>query len=195
MLKGITRLFVLVGVLSIIGLAIACANGDAPRFQSTPVTTGGESSSNRSSESTPTSTSATESDSIPLQPVIRLHYGGQVYDGVQGNFCWPTEPGVSRCAVEGPFPWQDMDVPAIPVTAGDSINVVIEADERPQKLRVAIFGEASKHASDAAMRVVELDPGLEAPLAVDLPASVYNLRITGQWGVGDQSYKFRLKVE
>ena len=107
----------------------------------------------------------------------------------------PPGPGVARCEGEGPFPWQERDVPAIPGTAGDSINVVIEADERPQKLRVAIFGDASKHASDAAMRVVELDPGLEAPLAVDLPASVYNLRITGQWEVGEQSYKFRLKVE
>ena len=81
------------------------------------------------------------------------------------------------------------------MTVGDSIIVEVEADDRPQKLRAAIFAEASEHASDTAVQVVELDTGLTAPLAVDLPAGVYNMRITGQWGVGDQAYKFRLKVE
>ena len=147
------------------------------------------------SEITPTQSSAMEPDAVPLRPVIRLHYGGQVYDGVPGNACWPVEPGVSLCADEGPFTWRDLDLSAIPVTAGDSIIVEIEADNKPQKLRAAIFAEASEHASDTAVQVVELDPGLKAPLAVDLTAGVYNVRITGQWGVGDQAYKFRLKVE
>ena len=105
------------------------------------------------------------------------------------------EPGVSLCADEGPFPWQDLDLSAMPVKAEDSIIVEIEADERPQELQAAIFVEASVHASDTAVQIVELDPGLKAPLAVDLPAGVYNMRITGQWMVGDQAYKFRLKVE
>ena len=52
LLKRNTRFFVLVGVLLLVGLAIACTN------------------------------EATEPDSVPLQPVIRLHYGGKVYDGV-----------------------------------------------------------------------------------------------------------------
>ncbi len=158
------------------GLAIACTNEDAPQSQSTPVST-------------------EKILAQPLQPVIRLHYGGQVYDGVPGNFCWPVEPGVSLCAVEGPFPWQDLDVSAMLVTAGDSIIVEIEADDIPQKLRTAIFEEASDHASDPALQVVELNPGLNSPLAVDLPAGVYNMRITGQWEVGDRAYKFRMKVE
>ena len=81
------------------------------------------------------------------------------------------------------------------MTAGDSIDVEVEADDRPQKLRAAIFKEASEHASDTAVQVVELDPGLEAQLVVDLPAGVYNMRITGQWRAGDQAYKFRLEVE
>ena len=131
----------------------------------------------------------------PPQPVIRLHYGGQVYDGVPGNFCWPVAPGGSLCGDEGPFPWQDLDLSTMPVTAGDSIIVEIEADDRPQKLQARIFAEASDHASDTAVQVVELDPGLKAPLAVDLPSGVYNMRIIGQWGVGDQAYKFRMKVE
>ena len=62
------------------------------------------------------------------------------------------------------FPWEDFDVSAIPVTVGDGIIVEIEADDRPQKLRVAIFAP-SEHASDTAAQVVELDPGLKAPLA------------------------------
>ena len=169
LLKGNTRFFVLVGVLLLIGLAIACTNDDAPRSQSTPVST-------------------EKNLSQPLQPVIRLHYGGQVYDGVPGNFCWPVEPGAflsgasSTCGVETAFPWRDLDLSAMPVTAGDSIIVEIEADDRPQELRAAIFEEAPEHASDTAVQVVELAPGLKAPLAVDLPAGVYNMRITGRWG-------------
>ena len=162
LLKRNTGFFLLVGVLLLVGLAIACTNDDPPR-----------------------------------RPVIHLHYGGQVYDGVPGNFCWPSEPGVSLCGVEKAFPWRDLDLSAIHVTAGDSIIVEIEADDRPQELRAAIFAEASEHASDTAAQVVELDPGLRAPLAVDLPAGVYNMRITGQClplRVGDQAYKFRMKV-
>ena len=193
--KRNNRFFVLVGVLLLVGLAIACTNDDATRSQSTSVSTDGVISSGTTSEITPSQTTATEPDSGPQQPVIRLLYRGQVYDGVPGNFCWPVEPGVSLCGVEGPFPWQDLDLSAMPVMAGDSLIVEIEADDRPQKLRAAIFAEASEHASDTAVQVVELDPGLKAPLAVDLPAGVYNMRITGQWGVGDQAYKFRIQVE
>ena len=131
----------------------------------------------------------------PLQPVIRLRFGGQIYDGVLGNFCWPVEPGVSLCGDEGPFPWQDLVLSAIPVTVGDSIIVEIETDDRPQTLRVAIFDEASQHASDTAAQVMELDPVLKTPLAVDLPAGVYNMRVSGHWEAGDQAYKFRMKVE
>ena len=183
-----TRFFVLVGVLLLVSLAIACTNDDARRSQSTLV-------SGTTSEITPAQTSAAEPDSVPLKPVIRLRYGGQVYDGVPGNACWPVKPGVSVCADEGPFPWQDLDLSTMPVTAGDSIIVEIEADDRPQKLRAAVFSEPSEYASDGAVQVVELDPGLKARLAVDLPSGVYNMRITGQWEVGDQAYKFRLKVE
>ena len=219
LLKRNTRFFVLVGVLLLVGLAIACTNDDAPRSQSTPVATDGVISSGTTSGITPPQTGASEPDSLStvvsttnnpteivsktteknlaqlLQPVIRLHYGGRALTGVPGNFCWPVEPGVSLCGDEGPFPWQDLELSAIAVTAGDSIIVEIEADDRPQKLQAAIFAEASEHASDTAMQIVELDPGLEAPLAVNLPAGVYNMRITGHWGVGDQAYKFRMKVE
>ena len=81
------------------------------------------------------------------------------------------------------------------MTAGDSIIVEVEADDRPQKLRAAIFAEASEHASDTAVQVVELNPALKTPLPVDLPVGMYNMRIAGQWAVGDQAYKFRIKVE
>ena len=179
----------LMAALVITGLACG-----GPTATPTP-TLSAATASHTASNITPTQSSATEPDSVSPQPVIRLHYGGQVYDGVPGNFCWPVEPGVSLCADEGPFPWQDIDLSAMSVAAGDSIIVEIEAEDRPQKLQAAIFAEASEHASDAAVQVVELDPGLKTPLAVGLPAGVYNMRITGVWGVGDQAYKFRLKVE
>ena len=194
------KFLILISLMAALAItALACGEPEATPIATPmptlPAATASPTTSPTASEITPTQTSATEPDSVPLRPVIRLHYGGQIYDGVPGNFCWPVEPGVSLCAVEGPFPWQGLDLTAISVTAGDSIIVEIEADDRPQKLRAAIFTEASEHASDTAVRVVELDSGLTAPLVVDLPAGVYNMRITGQWGAGDQAYKFRLKLE
>ena len=188
LLKRNTGFFVLVGVLLLVGLAIACTNNDAPRPKSTLLSTNGVTSSGTISEITPTQTSATE-PAVPtvvstpdtpteimsktteknlaqhLRPVIRLHYGGQVYDGVSGNSCWPVEPGASLCADEGPFPWRAFALSAVHVAAGESIIVEIEGDDRPQKLRAAIFDEASEHASDTAVLVVELEPGFIAPLA------------------------------
>ena len=218
-LKRNIRFFAIVGVLLVVVLATACTYNDAPRSQSTPVSIDVVISSGTTSEITPTQTSATEPDFVsvvvstpdtpteimsktteknlvqPLRPVIRLHYGGQVYDGVPGNSCWPVEPGASLCADEGPLPWRAFDLSAVHVAAGDSIIVEIEGDDRPQKLRAAIFAEASQHASDTAVLVVELDPGFTAQLVVDVPAGVYNMRITGQWEVGDQAYKFQMKVD
>ena len=189
----ILTLISLMAALLITGLA--CGGSTATPIATSTLNFSVATASPTASEITPTQASATDLDSVPPQPVIRLHYRGQVYDGVPGNFCWPVEPGGSLCADEGPFPWQDLDLSAMTVTAGDSIIVEIEADDGPQKLLVAIFAEASEHASDAAVQVVELDPGLKTPLAVDLPAGVYNMRVTGQWRVGDQAYKFRLNVK
>ena len=59
-----TRFFVLVGVLLLVGLAIACTNDDVPRSQSTPVATDGLISSGTTSEITPAQTSTTEPDSL-----------------------------------------------------------------------------------------------------------------------------------
>jgi len=143
---------------------------------------------------TPTATSA--SIPLPQQPVIHLRYGGQVYDGVQGNSCWPLEKEISLCQDEGPFPWEVLDtVIPVPVAAGDSIIVEIEADDRPQRLLASIFEETSQHASDAAVQVIELEPNLTASLTIDLPVGVYNIRITGLWAVGDQAYKFKMEVK
>ena len=183
----------LMAALVITGLA--CGGPPATPIATPTPTLLAATASPTASEIIPTQPSATDPDSVPSRPVMRLHFGGHVYDGVPGNSCWPVEPGVSVCGDEGPFPWQDLDLSAMTVTAGASIIVEIEADDSPQKLRVAIFAEASEHASDAAVQVVELDPGLKTPLAVDLPAGVYNMRITGQWRVGDQAYKFRLDVK
>ena len=182
----------LMAALVITGLA--CGASTATPIATTTPTSSVATVSPTASEITPTQTSATDPFPVPSRPVMRLHFGGQFYDGVPGNSCWPVEPGVSLCADEGPFPWQDLNLSAIPVTAGDTMIVEIEADDSPQKLRVAIFAEASEHASDAAVQVIELDPGLKTTLAVDLSAGVYNMRITGQWVIGDQAYKFQLNV-
>ena len=190
------KILILIAMMAALVITgFACGGSTATPIATHTPTLLAATASPTASEITPTQTSATDPDSVPQRPVIRLHYGGQFYDGVPGNFCWPVEPGVSLCADEGPFPWQDLDLSAMPVTAGDSITVEIKADDRPQKLRAAIFEEALEHASDTAVQVVELDPGPKTLLAVDLPAGVYNMRITGQWEIGDQAYKFRLNVK
>jgi hypothetical protein len=132
---------------------------------------------------------------VPPLPVIHLHHGGQVYDGKEGNRCWPVETGVSLCADEPQFPWKVLDTALpVPVATGDSITVEVEADGRPDSLQVAIYNATAEQASDVWRQVIELEPKLEVPFRVDLPEGTYFIRISGHWAVGDAAYKFKLAV-
>ena len=143
-------------------------------------------------------TSSPMSSSLPQRPLIRLRHDGQVYSGVAGTSCWPVDaarPGDRLCADEGPFPWEVLDTAtAVPVSMGDSVIVVIDADDRPNGLKVAIFDSDSTAASAAAALVIDLEAGFTAPFTVDLPSGTYYIRISGQWDDGDIAYKFKMAV-
>jgi len=65
---------------------------------------------------------------------------------------------------------------------------------RPEDETVAIYDNASKAPSDPPAQVIKLETGFTAPFAVDVPAGIYYLRISGQWDDGDISYKFKMVV-
>ncbi len=145
---------------------------------------------------------------VPQRPLIRLRHDEQVYSGVAGNSCWPVETGVSVCGVEGPLPWEIVDVAtgescpsgaswcgtAVPVAMGDRIIVEIDADDQPKGLQVAIYGNDSQANSDPPEQVIKLETGFTETFAIDVPAGIYYIRISGQWDDGDIAYKFKMTV-
>ena len=157
---------------------------------------------------TPTAKAAPTTTPLPQRPLIRLRHDGQVYSGVAGNSCWPVETGVSVCGVEGPLPWEIVDVAtgescpsgaswcgtAVPVAMGDRIIVEIDADDQPKGLQVAIYGNDSQANSDPPEQVIKLETGFTETFAIDVPAGIYYIRISGQWDDGDIAYKFKMTV-
>ncbi len=148
--------------------------------------------------STPTPTANPTTIPLPQRPLIRLRHNGQVYRGVEGDFCWPVDrqrPLDRLCGDEPYFPWEVLDTATpVPVAMGDSIIVEIDADDQPKGLQVAIYDNDAKSASAAAVQVVKLETGLTAPFSVDVPPGTYYIRISGQWDDGDISYKFEMLV-
>ena len=157
---------------------------------------------------TPTTKANPTTTPLPQRPLIRLRHEGEVYSGVSGNSCWPVETGVSVCGVEGPLPWEIVDVAtgescpsgaswcgtAVPVAMGDRIIVEIDADDQPKGLQVAIYGNDSQANSDPPERVIKLETGFTETFGIDVPAGIYYIRISGQWDDGDIAYKFKMTV-
>ena len=129
---------------------------------------------------------------LPPLPVMRLHHAGRVYDGVQGSYCWPvgrTGEGYVEKVCADKFRWETLGAP-IPVEAGDNVTIEIEAEEPPQELSASFY----ELDSDSAVRFTTLGPGPKASLPVDLPSGVYNIRVVGQWAMGDMAYQFQVEV-
>ena len=129
---------------------------------------------------------------LPLLPVMRLRHAGQVYDGVQGSYCWPvgrTEEGQVEEVCADKVSWETLGA-AIPVDARDSVTIEIEAEDSPQGLFASFF----EVDSDSGVRFTPLGSGLKVPLAVDLDSGVYNVSVFGQWAAGQMLYEFRIEV-
>jgi hypothetical protein len=129
---------------------------------------------------------------LPSLPVMRLRHAGQVYDGVQGSYCWPTgrtEEGAVEEVCADKVSWEALGS-AIPVDARDRVTIEIEADQPPQGLLASFF----EIDSDTGVLFTPLGPGLKAPLTVDLPSGVYNISVFGQWAAGQMLYEFRIEV-
>ena len=129
---------------------------------------------------------------LPPLPVMRLHHGGQAYDGVQGSYCWPfgrTEAGDVEEVCADKVSWGALGA-ALPVGARDSVTIEIEAEDPPQELFASFF----EVDSDSGIRFAPLWLGPKAALPVDLPSGVYNISVFGQWQVGQMLYEFRIEV-
>ena len=127
----------------------------------------------------------------PELPVIRLGYKGQVYDGLLGSFCWPIiEPSGQVSDLCGDAPFQETS-PVIPVGAGESLAVEVEADELPLVVTAVMFGSVET----LPLQEIALGPYLTGSFDIDLPAGLYIVHIFGQWLEGDLYYAFKIKVE
>jgi hypothetical protein len=130
---------------------------------------------------------------LPTLPVMRLLGGGNIDEGAEGSYCWPVEIAddgsvVGLCADK--ISWEALTT-TLPVDPLAGATIEIEAGEPPDTLNASFF----EVDSDASAGSVELEPGLEASLPVNLPAGVYNVRVSGFWdGDGDIAYEFRIEV-
>ena len=129
---------------------------------------------------------------LPKLPVMRLLGGGSIDEGAEGSYCWPVEIAddgsvVGLCADK--ISWEALTTTlSVDPLAGATIE--IEAHEPPNTLNASFF----EVDSDTSAGSVELEPGLEAPLPVNLSEGVYNVRVMGFWDDGDIAYEFRIEV-
>ncbi len=129
---------------------------------------------------------------LPPLPVMRLRHAGQVYDGVEGSYCWPgslTDDGsvVGICADK--ILWDGLSS-AVPVEVGATVIFEIEAADQAQALSAGVY----ELDSDTQVRFLDLGTGSAVELVVDLPEGVYNVAVFGRWPDGDLSYEFRIEV-
>jgi hypothetical protein len=130
---------------------------------------------------------------LPKLPIMRLLNGGRVDEGAQGSYCWPVEIAddgstVGLCADK--ISWEALTT-TMQVEPLAGVSIKIEADEPPSTLNASFF----EVGSDASAGSVQLEPGLEASLPVNLSDGVYNVRVMGFWdGDGDIAYEFRIEV-
>ena len=129
---------------------------------------------------------------LPVRPVMRLRYEGQVYNGAEGSYCWPdfrTDDGsvVGLCADK--IRWAELRS-AIPVEGGSTATIEVEAVEQAHALSAGFY----ELDSDTQVRFLDLDSGTEVALDVDLPEGIYNVAVFGRWPDGDITYEFRIEV-
>ena len=169
------QLMALLGLTLTLTLAIAagCASA-APPLNPTP---------------TPTATSK----SAPPLPVIRLDYGGQVYDGYQASYCWPShyaEDGATMAGCVDKVLWEGIES-TVYIPRGEEVLVVVEADDAPSRLVAHIFADP-----ETSIQMLDLEAAKTVRFPLDLldPAigpGNYLLLISGQWPEGDVGYGFR----
>ena len=130
---------------------------------------------------------------LPPLPVIRLHHADNVYNGVEGSYCWPSgyaEDGATIGLCADKILWEGIES-TVHIPRGEEVLVVVEADDAPSSLVAHIYADP-----ETSIQTLELEAAKTARLPLDLldpgigPGS-YLLLISGQWPEGDIGYQFR----
>ncbi len=85
--------------------------------------------------------------------------------------------------------WGELEE-SIPVRNGAEVIIEVESTKSPQNLWASFY----QLGSDTASESLQLGPGSEVALIVNVPEGTYNLAAFGLWSSGDLSYEFRLEV-
>ena len=129
----------------------------------------------------------------PPIPHAHLDYGGHLYPGWRGSYCWPVSADSTVCAESAG--WRDFDeAPTALVNRGDGFKVAITGiDSSPDQVRLEVFP------------VVETEPVLkwgeqvysidtaEVP-SLDVSEGTYFVSIFLKYHAGDVSYGFKVEI-
>ena len=125
----------------------------------------------------------------PKVPVMRLRYGGKVYNGLPGSGCWPqVEPDGSVNTLCWDTDFLEPSV-VIPIAARDVLTLEVEAYEPPTTLSALAFPSI-----DQSPIQIALTPSLTVPFTFNLPVGVYIIHVFGGWPEGSVYRAFKIEV-
>ena len=124
-------------------------------------------------------------EEYPPIPMMRLRYGGEVYDGIDNGSCWLIEGLGKLCADVGGFPTPG---DFIPVKAGDTLIVEIEAYQRTGAVNIVIVTPEYEEIQHL------IRTGSTVEFGADLPAGMYLVFVSSGYTAGNVGYAFKIKI-
>lgn len=110
-------------------------------------------------------------------PIIKMSYGGNLYCGILGSYCW------NDICVDKALPITSPNS-AITIKEEKNISFIVDGHKNADTFLISVFRENEK-----------LLEGHDYRIMLDIQAGTYLIQVMGVWkGKGDVSYFFPIKV-
>ena len=139
---------------------------------------------------------ATPSLPIPPIPQAYLEYGGGLYPGLRGSYCWPMSANSVVCGDSAW--WRDFNnTPAVRMNRGDDFKIIVASgDSSPdqEQARLTVFPVVETEPAPQRGEQVYHSTDVEDVHALDLPEGIYFVDVFLKYHAGDVSYGFKVEV-
>ncbi len=136
--------------------------------------------------------SGTKGD-IPPIPQAYLEYGGRLYPGWKGSYCWPISANSTVCSESAG--WRDFDsAPSVVLDRRDGFKIVVSDDSSsPEQVRLTVFPIMEP---EPVLRWGEQVYSIDGEVVpeLDVPEGTYIVEAFLKYDVGDVSYGFKLAI-